>query len=67
MTAVILLNAVLCALVVLVIDGLLLWAVSAAAKDYRARRWLSAPQAPRIAAVGPRIDPTRTTVSGSEG
>jgi hypothetical protein len=48
MTAVIVLNAVLCALVVVVIDGLLLRAISAEAKDQRADRWLPAPTAPRI-------------------
>lgn len=67
MTAVIMLNAVLCVLVVVVIDGLLLWAVSAEAKDHRARRWLPPPKGPRISVMGPRIDPTRTWVPDSEG
>jgi hypothetical protein len=67
MTGVIVLNAVLCALVVVVIDGLLLRAISAAAKDHRADRWLPAPKARRILVVASRIDPTRTRVSGSEG
>lgn len=67
MTVVIVLNAVFCVLVVVVIDGFLLWAVSAEAKDHRARRWLPAPKGPRISVVGPRIDPTRTRVPESDG
>ena len=67
MTAVIVLNAVFCVLVVVVIDGLLLWAISAEAKDHRAHRGLPAPKGPRISVVGSRIDPTRTRVPESDG